>query len=108
MDEVIPLGGELSCRSGHISNLEFDTGLGDGSTSRPFGGSEAGIRRLRKGPETEVFCPFQLVREHVVALSSLETKPQGVRVEGSRGLGISHNRGNARYELDIHQPAPPQ
>jgi hypothetical protein len=48
MGEVMALGGELSRGSGHVSNLEFDTGLRDGGISWPFGGSETGIRRFTR------------------------------------------------------------
>ena len=108
MDEVMALGGELRCGSFHVTNLEFDTCLRDGNVIRPFGGSETGTCRLREWPKPKVFCSFQLVCKPVFALSTLERNAQRLCVKGPRDVGISHDGRNARYEMDMHQPAPPQ
>ena len=46
--------------------------------------------------------PFKLVGEHIIAFFTFKEKAQGIAVEGSRGISISHDWGNARYELDVH------
>ena len=97
VDQATTHGGELSCRSGDVSDLELDAGLRDRDLGGPLCGPEAGIRRLRKRPEAEVLCPFKLVGEHVVAVVTLEAQTQGVRVEGPRGVRVSHDRGDTRY-----------
>src|SRR6202012_111767 len=90
-----------------VSDLELDACLRDRDLVRPFCSSEAGIRRLRKGPESEVLRPFQLVGENVVTFLALKAQAQGVSVEGPRPLSVSHDRSDARYKLDFHRPAPP-
>jgi hypothetical protein len=107
VNQVIILGGELSCGSGDVSDLELDAGLRNRNLGRPLGGSETGIRGLRKRPESEVLCPFEVVGLHVVAFVPLETKTQGISVERARGVRVSHDRGDARHKEDVHQVAPP-
>src|SRR5207302_10543106 len=51
--------------------------------------------------------PLQLLGEHVVAFSAFERKAESVRVEGTGCFGVSYDRGDARYELDIHRLPPP-
>ena len=54
------LGSCGSCGS-DVSDLELDARLWHGDVGGPFGGTETGVGRLRKGPQPEVLYSFELV-----------------------------------------------
>ena len=55
VDEPVALGFELLRRGGHVGDFELDTRLGNREIRRPFGGAEAGDRRVCERPQPEVF-----------------------------------------------------
>src|SRR5436305_509838 len=103
VDEPITLRLQLGGCGGDVSDLELDAGLRNWDVGGPFSGAEAGLRRFRKRPQPEVFRPFQLLGENVVALFTLKGQAQGVPVERASRASVSHDRGDARYELDVHR-----
>jgi hypothetical protein len=49
-----------------------------------------------------VLGPGQLLGEYVVPFAAFKGQAESVSVEGAGRPGIAHDRGHARYELDLH------
>src|SRR5207237_303602 len=82
--------------------LERDCGLRHGNLARPFRRREAGWWRFRGRPESEVLRASELLGERVLAVPAFQRKAERVRVERAGCLGVSHDRCDARDELDLH------
>lgn len=111
MQEPVSFGLELGSRPGDAAGtpyLEFNEQLGDRSARRPAVATEADLCGLRKGPDSEVPAPFELLAEQEVASLCLsQGKPERIYEESSACASISRDHADAADEEHFHMRARP-
>jgi len=89
-------------------HLELDGCLGNDPVGWPLGRAKARLRRLREGPDTEVFRAGDAPAGVVALALALQLEAEGVHEELPALRWVGHDDCHARNELNVQvaQPTP--
>ena|SRR5215831_14085191 len=103
MKQTVTLIAQLSRRSRHIVDFEFNACLWYRYAGRPFGLTKAGLSCFGEWPKPEM-ANSEFRGVHVVpAVAALKFETEAISIEGLGSVDVANDRSDTRYELHLHR-----